>query len=58
MVYNIRNYWVFGAFPSSGILETFRKLNLVLPSGEWGKTSTQLGLLIRANLNHCEVSSF
>jgi hypothetical protein len=22
MVYNIQNYWVFGPFPSSGILET------------------------------------
>jgi hypothetical protein len=32
------NYWVFGLFPSSGILEnmTFRKLDLFLSSGEGG----------------------
>jgi hypothetical protein len=30
MVYNAQNYWVFGLFPSPGILEntTFRKLDL------------------------------
>jgi hypothetical protein len=30
MVYNTQNYWVFGLFPSSGILEntTFWKLDL------------------------------
>jgi hypothetical protein len=54
MVYNTQNYWVFGLFPSAGILETrkhdFRKLDLFLPSGEGGKTSTQLGPLERANL--------
>jgi hypothetical protein len=47
MVYNTQNYWVFGLFPSSGILET-RKHNVsemdVFPaSGEGGKTPTQLG---------------
>jgi hypothetical protein len=36
MVYNTQNYWVFGLFPSSGILEntTFRKLDLFPSSGE------------------------
>jgi hypothetical protein len=31
MVYNTQNYWVFGLFPSSGILEntSFRKLDLL-----------------------------
>jgi hypothetical protein len=46
MVYNTENYWVFGLFPSSGILEntTIRKLDLFPSSGE-GKTPTQLGPL-------------
>jgi hypothetical protein len=52
----VQNYWVFGLFPSSGIVEstTFRKLDLFLSSGEGGgeKTPTQLGPLERANLNH------
>jgi hypothetical protein len=46
------NYWVFGLFPPSGILEntTFRKLDLFLSSSEGeGKTPIQLGLLERAN---------
>jgi hypothetical protein len=32
MVYNTQNYWIFGLFPSSGILENtaFRKLHLHL----------------------------
>jgi hypothetical protein len=38
MVYNTQNYWVFGLFPSSGILENkntkFRKLDLFPSSGE------------------------
>jgi hypothetical protein len=52
----IQNYWVFGLCPSSGILET-RKHN-VLETGfvsvlRWGgNTSTQLGPLESANLNH------
>jgi hypothetical protein len=56
MVYHIQNYWVFGLFPSSGILGT-RKNDIsengsvsVLRCG--GKTPTQLGPLDRANLNH------
>jgi hypothetical protein len=51
MAYNIQNYWVFGLFTSSGILEntTFRKLNLFPSSGEGGeKTPTQFGPLERA----------
>jgi hypothetical protein len=53
-----RNYWVFGLCPSSGILETtskntaFRKLGLLLSSGDEGETPTLLGPLERANLNH------
>jgi hypothetical protein len=39
MVYNTQNYWVFGLWPSSGILEntTFRKLDLFSSSGEGGR---------------------
>jgi hypothetical protein len=42
MVHNTQNYWVFGPFPSSGILEntTFRKLDLFLSSGEGGGEDT------------------
>jgi hypothetical protein len=53
MVYNTQNYWLFGLFPSSGILEntTFRKLDLFPSSGEGGgKTPTQLGSLERVLL--------
>jgi hypothetical protein len=58
MMYNTQNYWVFGLFLLSGILEntTFRKLDLFPSSGEGGeKTPTQLGPLERANLNPCLV---
>jgi hypothetical protein len=43
MVYNTQNYWVFGLFSSSGILEntTFRKLDLFLSSGESGGEGVQ-----------------
>jgi hypothetical protein len=36
MVYNTQNYWVFGLFASSGMLEntTFRKLDLFPSSGK------------------------
>jgi hypothetical protein len=50
-----QNYWGFGLFPSSDILEntTFRKLDLFPSSGEGGeKTPTQLGPLERVNHNH------
>jgi hypothetical protein len=42
MVYSTQNYWVFGLFPSSGILEntTFRKLDLFPFSGEGGGEDT------------------
>jgi hypothetical protein len=42
MVYNTQNYWVFGLFPSSGILEntTFRKPDLFPSSGEDGGEDT------------------
>jgi hypothetical protein len=42
MVYNTQNDWVFGLFPSSGILEntTFRKLDLFPYSGEGGGEDT------------------
>jgi hypothetical protein len=56
MVYNTQNYWVFGLYPSSGILEN-RKHDVsetgpVSVLGEGEKTPTQLGPLERANLNH------
>jgi hypothetical protein len=56
MVYNTQNYWVFGLFPSSGILET-RKQRCF---GNWiclrlqvkgEKISSQLGSLERPNFN-------
>jgi hypothetical protein len=42
MVYNSQNYWVFGLFPSSGILEntTFQKLDLFPSSGVGGGADT------------------
>jgi hypothetical protein len=54
MVYNTQNHWVFGLYPSSRKLENtmFRKLDPFPSSGEWEETSTQLGPLERANLNH------
>jgi hypothetical protein len=40
--FRTQNYWVFGPFPSSGILEnkTFRKLDLFPSSGEGGGEDT------------------
>jgi hypothetical protein len=55
MVHNTQNYWVFGFFPSSGILENmmFRKLDLFPSSGEGGGEDTySVGPLERPNLNH------
>jgi hypothetical protein len=56
MVYNTQNYWVFGLFPSSGILENRKHDDSETGSVSvlrWeGKTSTQLGPLETANLNH------
>jgi hypothetical protein len=55
VVYNTQNYWGFGLFPSSIILETRKH---VLETGSasilrWGgKTPTQLGPLEGANLDH------
>jgi hypothetical protein len=42
MLHNTQNYWVFGLFPSSGILEntTFRRLDLFPYSGEGGGEDT------------------
>jgi hypothetical protein len=57
MVYHTQNYWVFGLFPSYGILGN-RKHD-VSETGSVsvlrceGKTRTQLGPLDKANLNHC-----
>jgi hypothetical protein len=45
MVYNTQNYWVFGLFPSSRILETkklFLKLDLFPSSGEGEDTWSQV----------------
>jgi hypothetical protein len=55
MVYNTQNYWVFGLFPSSGILET-RKHDITETGSVSvlkcvGKTPTKLGSVI-------EVTSF
>jgi hypothetical protein len=55
LAYYTQNYWVFGFFPSSGILEntTFRKWICFHPQVKVGeKTPTQLGPLERANLSH------
>jgi hypothetical protein len=44
LIENSQNYWVFGLFPSSGILENtmFRKLDLFPSSGEGGGEDTGL----------------
>jgi hypothetical protein len=57
MMYNTQDYWVFGPWPSPGILKTqkntlFWKLDMLPSSGEGWETPTLLGLLERANLNH------
>jgi hypothetical protein len=46
MVYNTQNYWVFGLFPSSGILENtmFRKLDLIPFSGKGPVSETSCSL--------------
>jgi hypothetical protein len=54
MVYNTQNYWGFGLFSLSCILEntTFRKLDLFPFSGEGGGEDTySVGPLDTANLN-------
>jgi hypothetical protein len=56
MVHNTQNYWIFGLFPSSGILEntTFRKLDLFPSSGVRGGEDTySVG-----SLRVIEISSF
>jgi hypothetical protein len=42
LIWHTQNYWVFGLFPSSGILEntTFRKLHLFPSSAEGGGKDT------------------
>jgi hypothetical protein len=57
MVYNTQNYWIFGLFPSSGILENRKhdvsetgSVSILRSRGE--TTPTQLDPLERANLNH------
>jgi hypothetical protein len=56
MIYNTENYWAFGLFPSSGILETRKQRfgNWICshPQVRGGKTPTQLSSLGRANFNH------
>jgi hypothetical protein len=55
MVFNTQNYWVFGHFPSSGILEntTFRKQDLFPSSGEGGGEDTySVGPLRKCLLAH------
>jgi hypothetical protein len=51
MVYNTQDYWVFGLFPSSGILEntTFRKLDPFPSSGPVIEISSFYG----AQLSRC-----
>jgi hypothetical protein len=57
MVYNTQNYWVFRLFPSSGVLDNRKhdvsEIGSVSVLGYGGKTPTLLGLLERANLDHC-----
>jgi hypothetical protein len=57
MVHNTQNYWVFGLFPSSGILEntTFRKLDPQVKVGE--KTPTQLVQCLRLALSHLRIET-
>jgi hypothetical protein len=45
MVYTTQKYWVFGLFPSSGIVEntTFRKLDMFPSSGEGVGEDTSVG---------------
>jgi hypothetical protein len=55
MVYHVQNYWVFGLFPSSGILGT--RKHVVSETGSVsilrceGKTPTQLGQRLRLTLS-------
>jgi hypothetical protein len=56
MVYNTQIYWVFGLCPSSGFFLNNNEKHNVSETGSvsvlrWGKTSTLLGPLERANLN-------
>jgi hypothetical protein len=55
-----QNNWVFGLFPSSGILGTRKhdvsETRSVSVLRFWGKTATQLGPLDRANLNYWKTS--
>jgi hypothetical protein len=56
MEYNTQNYWVFGLYPSSGILKHYKTQRF----GNWiclrlqvkGETSTLLGPLERPNIDH------
>jgi hypothetical protein len=57
MVYNTQNYWVFGLFPSSSILENRKhdvsetgSVSVLWCCGE--EKTSQLGPLERADLNH------
>jgi hypothetical protein len=53
--YNLQNYWVFGFFPSSGILENGKHISETgsVSVLRWGGEDTySLGSLQRANLDH------
>jgi hypothetical protein len=51
MVYSTHNHWVYGLFPSSGVLnDLLRELNLFLPSGAQRKTPALYGSIEGANL--------
>jgi hypothetical protein len=55
MVFDTQDYWVFGLWPLSRILNnvTSRKLDMFLSSGEGGgETPTLLGPLGSANPKH------
>jgi hypothetical protein len=58
MVYNTRNYWVFGLFPSSGILENTTIWKLFPSSGEGGGEDTYSVGPIRKINPVIEFSSF
>jgi hypothetical protein len=49
MVYNTRNYWIFGLSPSSGVLETENSVSETVGRDTYCP-------LERSNLNHSELS--
>jgi hypothetical protein len=54
MVYNTRDYWIFGPSPSSGILKntTLRKLDLLPSSGEGVGDANSVGSVRKSKSSH------